>query len=291
VVGKIVRSWRSLDGSVEVRGASVQDEVFKLTVKIINTAPWSGQDRDSTLKHTFVSTHTMLTAEVGMFVSLMDPPEVLRTAAEACVNIKTWPVLVGDRGQTRAILSSPIILYDYPQVAPESPGDLFDGTEIDQLLLLNILTLTDDEKEEMRASDPRAREILARTEALDPSDFMRLHGTIRECQQLRHDDQDIALWDSLERPTPQRVTVCGHDIEKGSRVRLRPRPGGDIFDLALDGKTAVVETIEQDYDDRVHVTVTLEDDPGRDLAGIKPGHRFFFRPEEVEPLKDDEGKS
>lgn len=218
VVGQIVRSWRSLAGSVEVKAASVQDGVFKLTVRIMNTAPWSGQDRDRTLRHTFVSAHTMLTAEEGMFVSLMDPPEALKTAAGACVNIKTWPVLVGEAGQTRAMLSSPIILYDYPQVAPESPGDLFDGTEIDQLLLLNILTLTDDEKEEMRASDPRAREILARTEALRPSDFMRLHGTIRGVQPLRHVDQSPALWDMLERPTPQRVTVRGHDIERGSRA-------------------------------------------------------------------------
>jgi hypothetical protein len=87
---------------------------------------------------------------------------------------------VGDPGRATTVLSSPIILEDYPRVAPESPGDLFDGGEIDQLLILNILALTDEEKVEMAASDPRAREILERTEALTPDQLMALHGTIRE---------------------------------------------------------------------------------------------------------------
>ena len=77
------------------------------------------------------------------------------------------------------MLSSPIILYDYPQVAPESPGDLFDGAEIDEILSLRILTLTDEEKAEMRRSDDRARRILERTETLPPEHFMKLHGTLR----------------------------------------------------------------------------------------------------------------
>jgi hypothetical protein len=83
------------------------------------------------------------------------------------------------------LLSSPIILYDYPQIAPESPGDLFDGGEIDQLLVLNILSLTDEEKEEMHASDPRTREILERTESLSPEELMNLHGAVREFRMLR----------------------------------------------------------------------------------------------------------
>jgi hypothetical protein len=83
---------------------------------------------------------------------------------------------VSDR---HTMLSSPIILEEYPRVAQESPGDLFDGAEIDQLLRLNIISLTDEEKEEMRATDPRARQILDRTEALSREDLMRLHGVIR----------------------------------------------------------------------------------------------------------------
>jgi hypothetical protein len=94
-------------------------------------------------------------------------------------------VLVGEPADRSTLLASPIILEDHPRIAPESPGDLFDGGEIDQLLTLNILSLTDAEKAEMRASDPRAREILDRTEALSEEELMRLHGTIRDFRQVR----------------------------------------------------------------------------------------------------------
>jgi hypothetical protein len=88
-----------------------------------------------------------------------------------------------------------------------------------------------------------------------------------------------------ERPALQSVVVGGVELAKGSRILLWPRAGGDIMDLALKGKVAFVEGIEQDYEDRIHIAVTLEDDPGRDLGeGRFLGHRFFFSPEEIEPL-------
>lgn len=185
VAGALVRSWRPLRGAVELGAERLRDGVFRVTVRIANTTPWKGEDRESTLKRTFVSTHTALEAEGGEFVSLTDPPEGFREAAERCENLKTWPVLVGEEGQRNTMLSSPIILYDYPRIAPESPGDLFDGTEIDELLIMNVLTLTDKEKEEMRASDPRGREILERCESLSPEELMKLHGAIREFRMLR----------------------------------------------------------------------------------------------------------
>jgi len=149
-------------------------------VTIANTTPWEGGAREDALERTFCSTHTVLRTNGGAFVSLTDPPAELRAHAEACANTGTWPVLVGDAGATDTLLSSPIILEDHPRIAPESPGDLFDGGEIDQLLVLNILSLTDAEKAEMRATDPRAREILERTEGLTPEQLMRLHGAVRE---------------------------------------------------------------------------------------------------------------
>ncbi len=185
LVGALVRRWRTLCGTVEVEAEPLQEGAFRVTVRITNTTPWGGEDRESTLKQTFVSTHTALEVEGGEFVSLMDPPEELRELAQECENVKTWPVLVGEEGQRNMVLSSPIILYDYPQIAPESPGDLFDGGEIDQLLILNILNLTDEEKQEMRASDPRAREILERCESLSTDELMNLHGAIREFRVLR----------------------------------------------------------------------------------------------------------
>jgi hypothetical protein len=185
VVGALVRSWRTLRGTVEVEVEPLREGTFRVTLRITNTTPWVGEDRESTLKQTFVSTHTVLEIEGGEFVSLIDPPEELRKAAQECENLKTWPVLVGEEGERNMMLSAPIILYDYPQIAPESPGDLFDGTEIDQLLIFNVLTLTDEEKEEMRASDPRAREILERCESLSPEELMNLHGAVREFRMLR----------------------------------------------------------------------------------------------------------
>jgi hypothetical protein len=185
VAGALMRSWCSLRGAVEVRAENLREDLFRVTVRITNTTPWGGEDRESTLRQTFVSTHAALESEDGEFVSLTDPPEELRAEAAGCENVKTWPVLVGEEGQRNTVLSSPIILYDYPEVAPESPGDLFDGTEVDELLIMSVLTLTDREKEEMRASDPRGREILARCESLSPEELMQLHGTIREFRMLR----------------------------------------------------------------------------------------------------------
>lgn len=285
VAGVLVRRWCALQGTVEIEAEPLRPGLFRLTVRIANTAPWRGQDRESTLRQTFVSTHTILTVGSGAFVSLMDPPADLKAPAEACVNLKTWPVLAGDEGQQQTVLSSPIILYDYPRIAPESPGDLFDAGEIDQLLTLNILTLTDEEKDEMRATDPRTRGILERTERLTPKDFMGLHGVIREMRMLREEGPINPLFNALERPVPRGVTVNGVEVTRGSRVRLRPRRGGDIMDVVLAGRVAVVEGIEQDYEERVHLAVTVEDDPGRDLGQERMiGHRFFFAPDEVEPV-------
>jgi hypothetical protein len=185
IEGALVRSWRALCGTIEVGAETLRDEILRITVRITNTTPWEGADRESTLRNTFVSTHTVLEVVGGEFVSMTDPPEELRELAEGCENLKTWPVLVGEEGDKHMLLSSPIILYDYPRIAPESPGDMFDGGEIDQLLILNILTLTDEEKAEMRASDPRAREILERCESLSQEQLMNLHGAIREFRALR----------------------------------------------------------------------------------------------------------
>lgn len=284
--GALVRSWRSLEGALEVEAEPVREGLFRLTVKITNTAPWDGQSRAETLRQTFVSTHTILRVEDGEFVSLMDPPLEIKRLAEECENVKTWPVLVGEEGEKHTILSSPIILYDYPKIAPESPGDLFDGGEIDQLLTLSILSLTDEEKEEARATDPRAREILDRSEALSDEDLMGLHGTVREIQTLRSGEQiDPFEVEGLERQAPRSIIVDGVEIGGGSRVRLWPRAGRDIFDIALSGKAAVIERIEQDFEDRILLAVAVEDDPGRELVDMPVlGHRFFFSPEEVEPL-------
>jgi len=179
-VAKIIREQQPLAGAVIIDAESVGIDLYRISVHIENRTPGTGAlTSNAVMPHSFVSTHTILQVYHGAFISLLDPPEALKTMAQECHNLHTWPVLVGKEGEYGTMLSSPIILYDYPQIAPESPGSLFDGTEIDEILTLRIMTLTDEEKEEMRQGDERAREILERTEALSPEQFMKLHGVIR----------------------------------------------------------------------------------------------------------------
>lgn len=179
---EVTREQQALVGAFLLTAEPIDTHIFKLSVEIENTTPETGTvtiRRDAVLGQTFVSTHTILQVRQGSFISLLETPEESQAFAKDCKNLHTWPVLVGNEGERNAMLSSPIILYDYPQIAPESPGPLFDGGEIDEILSLRILTLTDEEKEQMR-QDERTREILDRTEALTPEQFMKLHGAIRE---------------------------------------------------------------------------------------------------------------
>ena len=187
IVGVIIREWETLSGSVEIELTKCRDGVNKTTVRIHNLTsgkPSQYPSRAGTLMYSLVSAHTLLGLESGEFVSMLDPPERMRNLVDACRNVGTWPVLVGEAGDHDTMLSSPIILYDYPQIAPESSGDLFDGTEIDEILSLRILTMTEEEKREMRQSDQRARQILERTENMSAEQFMKLHGVLRELRSL-----------------------------------------------------------------------------------------------------------
>ncbi|HEY1496906.1 MAG TPA: hypothetical protein VGF49_20270 [Candidatus Solibacter sp.] len=241
---------------VETTSENVAGRLFRVSVRVRNETAFEGGDATAS---SMLSTHTILSVCGGEFCSLIDPPDACREAAAGCHNVGTWPVLVGVEGEHDMMLSSPIILYDYPQVAPESPGDLFDGAEIDEILTLRILTLSDDEKAEIRSGGARAREVLERSETLPPEQMMKLHGALRGLRPAAK----LKQWD---------------------RVRLRPRRSADIFDIALAGKLATVEAVEHDFEGNVHVAVVLEDDPGRELGMLRqPGHRFFFGAEEVEP--------
>ena len=175
--------WNRSRESWKWRRRSSRRSLFRITITIRNCVALgtaaSLLNRDEALLRSLISVHSILHVDGGEFVSLLDPPEALRAAAAACQNIGTWPVLVGEEGARDTMLSAPIILYDYPQIAPESPGDFFDGTEIDEILALRILTMTDAEKLEVRGSDDRARKILERTEMLPPEHFQKLHGALR----------------------------------------------------------------------------------------------------------------
>jgi hypothetical protein len=192
IVGVIVRDRQPLYGAVEVMSERAADGVFKVSVRVCNTTPFeveADSTRDDALLRSLASTHTVLGVQDGRFVSLLGPPESLSELVATCKNIGTFPVLVGEEGQSDTLLSSPIILYDYPQVAPESAGDLFDGTEIDEILSLRIMTLTDDEKREMSQSDDRARQMLERTETMPVEQLMKLHGVLRGLRPLKEESQ------------------------------------------------------------------------------------------------------
>jgi hypothetical protein len=178
--GALIRTWKELRGEVQLSAVPLATDKWRLSVTIRNVTPFGPGSRQEAIEQTLCSTHTLLRTPDAGFVSLADPPDEISSLTSACRNVGTWPVLVGEPGDRSTMLSSPIILEDYPRIAPESPGDLFDGGEIDQLLILNILSLTDEEKAEMAASDPRTREILERTEALTPDQLMALHGSVRE---------------------------------------------------------------------------------------------------------------
>jgi hypothetical protein len=178
--GAIKRSWQVLDGLVTLARERLRPGLSRVTVGIDNTTVWAGTEREDALRQTFCSTHAVLHTGEGAWVSATDPPPDRLAEAEACESFGLWPVLVGEQGERATMLAAPIILSDHPRIAPESPGDLFDSGEIDQMLVLNILAMTDEERRDMRDCDPRAREILERTEALSREEIMRLHGAVRE---------------------------------------------------------------------------------------------------------------
>jgi hypothetical protein len=244
-------------GALSIQASALRENLWKLCIDVANLTPLPAAaqaTRDQALACAMASTHLLLSSDGGEFVSLIDPPESARELAESCRNVGLWPVLAGRPGQRDRLLAAPIILYDYPQLAEESPGDFFDGTEIDELLTLRVLTLTDAEKCEMAESDVRARALLDRTEAAGLERLGELHGRMRTSPML-----------------------C-----VGACVLLRPVGRADIFDLALAGKRATVQAIERDLEGRSYVAVTIDDDPGKDLG--MHAHRFFFRPEELELL-------
>jgi hypothetical protein len=201
--GVIVRERRAICGAIEVAAERVEAGVVKVSVLIRNTTPFEvvpAPSRDEALLSSMASTHTVLGVRDGKFISQIAPPEEVSKIAATCKNVGTWPVLVGEEGQCDTLLSSPIILYDYPQIAPESTGDLFDGTEIDEILSLRIMTLTDDEKREMSQSDERARQMLERTETMPVEQLMKLHGVLRNLRQV--DPRPVELR-PVDRRSPQ----------------------------------------------------------------------------------------
>jgi len=192
IVKVIVRDQQSISGRVTLSATSLTENLYKIILTVLNDTVLADADnatRDRAVMRSLLSAHSILSLEGGEFISLLETPADFVEFAAQCKNTGTWPVLVGEEGSHDAMLSSPIILYDYPQIAPESAGDLFDGTEIDEILALRILTLTEGEKAEMRQGDERARQVLERTEALPEEQFLKLHGVLRGMRPSQEGEQ------------------------------------------------------------------------------------------------------
>ncbi|MBO0746869.1 MAG: hypothetical protein J2O47_00880, partial [Acidimicrobiaceae bacterium] len=287
-------------GTMRARAERIaaRSPLYKLSVRVENTTLTAGEvSRPEALCRSLVATHVLLGVLEGTFLSLLDPPEWASGAAAVCRNVRTFPVLTGPPGSSRLLLSSPIILYDHPEVAPESPGDLFDATEIDEILSLRTLTLTAEEKAEARATDPRAAEVVDRVESMPTEVLARLHGAVRSLRRVQDPPRAAENQDPLAVPTGDLVSgsqsgqtkadaiaIGGVWVGEGSRVRLHPRGHGtDVQDMFLDGRTATVAGLLTDVDGSRYLAVTVDDDP-RTTLGAGPGRLRHFSPEEVEPL-------
>jgi hypothetical protein len=283
----ILRRHDAIEGLLDVRTHCLAAGLFKVTMRITNRTPVTREElaRPEVISmRTFASTHITLCAREAEFISLLDPPDEYKEAAAQCRNVGLWPVLVGDEGRRERdmMLASPIILYDYPKIAPESAGPLFDGTEIDEILTLRILTMTDEEKLEMRHVDELTRRLLERTETLPQKDLLTMHGVMRTTPSPGGADFPDFFGD--HKPL-ESVSFGANLLHAGDRVRIRPKARADVMDIALSGKTAVVQAIEQDLENRIHLALVLDDDPGRELGmDRQTGHRFFFGLDEVEVI-------
>ena len=305
--GRLVRRCAPLNGALVVRAERAPGPygVLRLRVRVENRTEPRGplRSRDDGLKYSLIAAHLLIGVTGGTFLSMTDPPEWAAGEVAACMNTGTWPVLAGPAECCDLMLSSPVILYDHPEVAPESAGDLFDATEIDEILTLRTLALTDAERQEARATDPRAADLIDRLDGLPPEMLERMHGAIRylspgpgkpaaepptftepgEVSPAAQPWWDPGA-DTSVSPQTDHVLVSGIRVARGSRVLMRPGARrADAQDIFLAGREALVEAVLHDVDGQVHVAVSPVSDP---LADLQRNHgRFlYFAPDEIEPV-------
>lgn len=325
---RVVRRREPLTGSVSVTATPLPGpwQAARLTVRAVNESPAAASSRDEALPAALVAAHLIITVSGGAFMSMTDPPEWASHEVAACQNTGCWPVLAGPEGSRQVMLASPIILPEHAQIAAESPGELYDGTEIDEILTLRTLALSDEEKAAARATDPRAAALIDRVDAMDAPTMEQLHGTIRAMTGPRTapgsfstglagdglDDMrqvstgpltglaglagaetSVPWWDpgadASVSPATDFVVVNGQRVAAGSRVVLRPGARrADAQDMFLADRAALVEAVLIDVDDTTYLAVTLEDDPAADLQSAH-GRFLYFSPDEVEPSTDTDG--
>ncbi|MCA1826952.1 MAG: hypothetical protein ABR567_00130 [Myxococcales bacterium] len=263
LLGRVRRKWLPLRGSIDVKRERIDAgyPLSRLTVRIENHTPCADADapRDEALRGSLIAMHVLLG---GAFHSLLDPPDWAKAAATSCRSVRLWPVLAGEPGTRDVLLCAPIILYDHAAIAPESAGNIFDNTEIDEILTLRTMTLTESEKREARATDPRAAALVDQVDGLAPEVLRRLHGALR----------GLSGGEMVPKIAP------------GMRVLLRPGARRtDAQDLLYAGRSATVESVRHDVDGTEYLAVTIDGDPAAELNRLH-GRFHYYRPDEVELL-------
>jgi hypothetical protein len=275
--------------------AEPAQSLLRLTVTVHNTA-MPVTDKNDAIAASMIGTHVLAEVTAGQFISLLEPPDSAVDAVAGCRHHRCFPVLAGAPGQHDLMLVSPIILYDHPQIAEQSEVALYDSTEIDEILTLRVMTMTDGEKAQARATDALAAQIIDRCDAMSPEAMLNLHGVLRnphaseEQTSLIPEIPDGIDWwdpraDTAVRPQVDAVLVDGMRVTRGSRVRLHPSRRADAQDLFFADKLARVTSVHEDIDGEHHVGVVLEDDPAADLHDWY-GRYLYFAPDEVEPLEE-----
>jgi hypothetical protein len=263
---KVSFDFDDLEGTAELIIDRLPDGRGRVTLQVENTTPLTDEeaegDRKDALLKSMLSTHLLARIEDGKFLS---PLERGDDGVAGCCQVNTWPVLATPNDD--ALLAPTFMLPDHPEIAPESVNDFFDGTEIEEALVLHIQALSDQEREEISAQDPKVREMLARADATTPQQLMDLHGRVR-----------------LEDPPGEReVTFEGVTYKRGQKVVLHPPLDADVYDKMLDGRTATIHRLFMRVDERLHLGVTIDDDPMQEILG-ESGRFLFFFSEEVEVL-------
>ncbi len=296
--GRLVRSRRELDGELTMT-TQQDDGLTRISFELRNTGLPPG-DKDDAIATSFIGTHLIVEATDSEFISLLDPPPMAVDAVARCRQHRCFPVLAGPTGDHSLILISPIILYDHPEIAEQSEGALYDSTEIDEILTLRVMTMTDEEKAAARATDPLAAQIIDRCDSMSPEAMLNLHGVLRNPHALSNEPSlipdipdGVDWWDPLAdeavQPEIDAVLVNGVRVTRGSHVRLHPSRRADAQDLFYSGKTARVTSVHEDVDGNQHVAVVVDDDPAADLHEWY-GRYLYFAPDEVEPLTERSSK-
>jgi hypothetical protein len=283
--GRLVRVRQEVRAELTV-STEPDGALSRVSARLTNVGE-AASDKNDAIARSLIGAHIIAEVVGGQFVSLLEPPPAAVGAVSRCRQHRCFPVLAGPPGTQDMLLVSPIILYDHPEVAEQSPTALYDCTEIDEILTLRVMTMTDEEKAQARATDPRAAQIIDQCDAMSPEAMARLHGVLRTPDLLPEVPAGVDWWDPLAdtavRPEIDAVLVNGTPVSRGSRVRLRPRRNADAQDIFVTGKTARVTSVHEDVEGNKHVGVVVEDDPAAELHDWY-GRYLYFSPDEIEPL-------